>query len=76
MVFGDSRLLIQAIIRKNRPSHIHLAQIYQKIRMLSKKFQTIRFFHVLRGLNKLADKAANEGTLLGRGILHMDGVET
>ena len=76
MVFGDSHLLIQAIIRKNRPSHIHLAQIYQKIRMLSKNFKTIRFFHILRGLNKLADKAANEGTLLGRGILHMDGVET
>ena len=76
MVFGDSRLLIQAIIRKNRPSHIHLAQIFQQNRMLSKNFQTIKFYHVLRGLNTLADKAVNEGTLLGRGILHMDGVET
>ena len=74
-VFGDSRLLIQALIGKKRPSQLKLALIYQKIRLLSKKFQTIRFFHVLRGLNSLADKAANRGTLLGRGILLKDGVE-
>ena len=76
MVFDDSRLLIQAIIRKKRPSHLQLAQIFQKIHLLCNNFQTIRFFHVLRGLNSLADNAANDGTLLGRGILHMDGVET
>ena len=73
-VYGDSRLLIQAL-REKRPSHLQLAQIYQKICLLSKKFQSIRFFHVLRALNSMADKAANQGTLLGRGILHKDGVD-
>ena len=74
-VFGDSRLLIQAIIKKKRPSQINLAQIYQKIRLLSKKFQTISYFHVLHGLNALANREANQETLLGRGILLIDGVE-
>ena len=74
-VFGDSRLLIQAIIKKKRPSQINLAQIYQKIRLLRKKIQTISYFHVLRGLNALADRESNQGTLLGRGILLIDGVE-
>ena len=74
-VFGDSRLLIHALIRKKHPSQLKLAQIYQKIRLLSKNFQTIRFFHVLHGLNSLADKEANRGSLLGRGILIKDGFE-
>ena len=74
-VFGDSRLLIQAIIKEKCPSQINLAQIYQKIRLLSKNFQTINYFHVLRGLNALADREANQGTLLGIGILLIDGVE-
>ena len=37
-VFGDSHLLIQAVTRKKHPTHIKLAQIYQKIQILSKKF--------------------------------------
>ena len=37
-VFGESRLLIQALTRKKRPTHIKLAQIYQKIQILSKNF--------------------------------------
>ena len=75
LVFGDSRLLIQAITNKKRPSHLQLAQILQRIRLLCKNFQSISFFHILRNLNSMADKAANDGSLLGRGILHMDGME-
>ena len=76
IVFSDSCLLIQAIIKKKCPTQLQLAQIFHKIRLLCNSFHSIRFFHVLRGLNSLADSAANEGTLLGRGNLHMDGVET
>ena len=51
LVFGDSPLLINALIKKKSPSHLKLGQIYQKILHLSNKFQAIRFYHVLRGLN-------------------------
>ena len=76
MVFGDSRLLIQALIKKKRPSQLKLALIFQKIRLLIKKIMSIIFYHVLRGLNSLVDKEANKGTLLSRGILQKDGIET
>ena len=68
-------MLILALNRKNQPAHLKLAQVYQKIRSLSKKFQTIEFYHVLRALNSVADKAASYGTLLGRGVLVNDGFE-
>jgi len=76
LVFGDSRLLIQALASKKRPTHLILATIYQKIQSLCKTFHTIRFYHVLRGLNSKADKEANNGTLLSRGVLNMDGIES
>ena len=75
-VFGDSRMLIQALINKKRPPKLKLALIYQKIQLLSQKFQSIKFYHVLRGLNSLADNEANKGSLLSRGILIVDGLES
>ena len=75
-VFGDSRMLIQALIKKKRPSQIKLALLYQKIQLILKSFRSISFYHVLRGLNTLADREANRGVLQGRGMLHLDGSET
>lgn len=75
-VFGDSRILIQALTTKRRPSHLKMALTYQKILLLTKKFQTIRFLHVLRGMNSLADREANRGTLLGRSTLQVDGIDS
>jgi len=75
-VFGDSRMLIQALINKKRPDHLKLALLYRKIQMTCKKFHSIRFYHILRGLNKLADKEANKGALLSRGTLNVDGKDT
>ena len=76
LVFWDSRLLIQDINKKKHPSQLQLAQIFHKIHLICKSFLSIGFYHVLRDLNSLADCAANEGTLLGRGLLHMDEVES
>ena len=68
-------MLIQALINKKHPSQLNLALIYQKILQLSQKFHSINFYHVLCGLNALADIEANKGVLLSRGILNVDGVE-
>ena len=76
VVFGDSRLLIQALIRKKLPSQLKLALIFQKIQLLIKRFVSIKFYHVLRGLNSLADGEANKGSLLSRGSLQIDGTAT
>ena len=70
-VFGDSRLLINALITKKSPSHIKLRHIFQKILHLCKYFQNIRFHHVL---NMQADKEANSGAALDQSILCIDGI--
>ena len=75
VVFGNSRMLIQALINQKRPSQLKLALIYQKIRQLSQSFHSISFYHILCGLNHLADIEANKGALLNRGILEVDGLE-
>ena len=72
-VFGDSRLLISALINKKSPPHIKLWHIFQKILQLSKYFQNIKYFHVLRVLNMQADKEANSGAALDQSILIIDG---
>ena len=75
LVFGDFRMLIQAISNKKRPSNVQLAQIMKRIRTLYDDFHSINFYHILRNMNSMADKAANEGASLSRGILHIDGIE-
>ena len=73
IVFGDSRILIKALITKKVPHHIKLSHIYHKILHLSRYFQNIRYFHVIHALNEQADKQANKGVTLAQGILCTDG---
>eukprot|EP00253_Pinus_taeda_P012315 PITA_12315 len=65
-VFGDSRLIIQAMLRPKNSHQIQLASIIKKIRLLLPKFTKISFFHILRNLNSLADNEANLGVLCSR----------
>ena len=46
-VFGDSKLVVQAMHMKSSPSSLQMNRIYHKIMILAGKFQTISFFHVL-----------------------------
>jgi ribonuclease HI len=75
-VFGDSKLVVQAMCTKKRPSSLQMNRIYQKIRILTGKFQTIRFFHVLRHLNKEADHEANLPSLLSRSTISVNGIDS
>ena len=63
-VFGDSRLIIQAANSKRNPAQVHLSTILKKVKLMRSKFQKIRFFHILRNLNSMADLEANNGTFL------------
>ena len=74
-VFGDSIIVVQAICTKSRPSSLHMKRIFQKIQILAGKFQSIRFFHILRHLNSIADLEANHATTLSRGTLSENGTE-
>jgi ribonuclease HI len=67
-VFGDSRIIIQALSSKNLTSHMRLRQILKKIKLLMTTFQSIQLFHILRELNGEADKEANKAVLLSKGF--------
>eukprot|EP00253_Pinus_taeda_P015908 PITA_15908 len=62
-VFGDSRLIIQALLFPKTPHQVHLASIIKKIRLLLPKFNKIAFYHILRTLNGQADLEPNMGSL-------------
>ena len=76
VVFGDSKLIIQALKTKKLPTNIYLISILKKILLSVSKFREIIFFHVLHGLNEQADLEANKATLLRRSVLVVNGRES
>ena len=75
-VFGDSRIVVQAICTKSCPTSLPLKRIFQKILSLAGKFQSISFFHILRHLNSIADLEANHAMLLSMGTITENGNES
>ena len=53
MVFGDSRVIIQAMNGGRRSDNIRIARLIRRIRSKIKLFRKVYFFHILRGLNDL-----------------------
>ena len=76
VVFGDSKLIIQAMRSKKLPSNIFLISILKKILLSVAKFKEIIFFHVLRGLNEQEDLEANKAALLDRSVLVVNGKDS
>jgi len=72
-IFGDSRLIIKAVHTKKVPSDIYLGQIFKKICLLLSQFRNYKAQHVLRNLNSLADAEANQGVLLNKSQLSVNG---
>ena len=65
MVFGDSRLIIQAMNNRKKCNNNRTARLIRRIRSNIKLFRSVRFLHILRNLNGLADTAANKSIALG-----------
>ena len=65
LVFGDSRVIIQALNGGSRDKNGRLARMINRIRSKVKKFKKIKFYHILRGLNALAVQAANNSIAVG-----------
>jgi len=58
---ADSRLLIEQLRGKFRVKNPTLQVLHAEAREQMRRFVRVRLVHVPRELNKLADKAANEG---------------
>ena len=65
MVFGDSRVIFQALNGGRRGKNGIIARLINRIRSKVKAFKKIIFYHILRGLNVLADLAANSSIAAG-----------
>ena len=69
MVFGDSRLVIQALNGGGRGKNKGTTRLINRIRTKTRLFRKVTFYHILRELNVLADKAANKSILIGQNDL-------
>ena len=76
IVMGDSRIVIQAIVEKALPNHMHLRQLIKKIQILAHYFHKIDFYHILHTHNKEADLDVNVGTTLNFDSLLINGNQT
>lgn len=52
-----------------------LAHYYRKISFQLKAFEEVKFYHVLRNLNQIADSEANAGASLSKGFIIVNGNE-
>ncbi len=59
-VFGDSELVIRQLSRIYKVKNVRLKEIYDMIKEYERRFETIKYFHVYREHNAVADRLANE----------------
>lgn len=75
-VFGDSQIIIKAIVSNSLALDLKLARLIVRIKGLENTFQKLNFYHVLRTNNKEADIEANKVSLLSAGITMKDEEES
>jgi len=59
VVFGDSQIIINAMVNKPSPSDLRLSRLLSRINTLTSSFQKLEFLHIKRENNKEADAEAN-----------------
>ena len=64
-VFGDSRIIIRALNEGIRSKNDRLTRMLKRIRIMIKSFSKKNTFHILRNLNGMVDKAANNSMAVG-----------
>ena len=72
IVFGDSRLIIQALNGASQSRNMRLDRMIRRAKSLTKSFRKVEFFHILRELNDLVDKAANKAMGLSKNELSVN----
>ena len=60
MVFGDYRIIIQAMNGGRKNDNIRIDRLTRRIRSITKLFRKVCFYHILRDRNALVDTAANK----------------
>lgn len=73
-VIGDSRIIIQAMVKRSKTQSIKLNNLLDKIWLILRNLNSCHFYHVLRDQNRSADKEANQGVLLEARALSVNGI--
>ena len=74
MVFGDSRLVIQAMNGDGSGKNEGTARLINRIKTKARWFKKITFHHILRELNAQADKVANKSIMIGQNELVVNSI--
>jgi len=75
-IYGDSAVVISSMVQKRDPLNVCLQQTLSRCQSLAHHVKDLRFHHVLRSLNKDADKQANKACARPQGSLVCNGAET
>eukprot|EP00253_Pinus_taeda_P029799 PITA_29799 len=59
MIFGDSAIITRLMVHNQSSPNCNLQQIINRTKILLRNFEDIKFYHILRTLNKQADIRAN-----------------
>ena len=69
LVFGDSEVLIKALISEKELKDLVLNKLLTRLKRILREVPSVQFYHILRGLNKEADILANIGSTLQIGMI-------
>eukprot|EP00253_Pinus_taeda_P024699 PITA_24699 len=72
-VFRDSEILIKKLIKEEYFNNVGLNKILDRLKTVLQSFDSCKFYHILRNSNKEADRMANLGSTLNKGILNVNG---
>ena len=72
LIFGDSELLIKTMVNKNGLKDPVLNKHLSRMNRILKDFPSVQIFHILKGLNKEADRLANIGCTLQDGMISIN----
>lgn len=76
LVIGDSRILIEAMVKNSPSNFATLNHHFQKIRKLASLFHSVTYYHMLRELNAMANECANYKEHMIYSGLNIDDVTT
>lgn len=74
IIFGDSAIIIRLMVQRQSSPNALLQQINSRNQILHDMMEEARYYHILRGLNKDADKHANKACDRPKGNLSCNNI--
>jgi len=72
LIIGDSELLIKTLAKKEKLKDPILNKQLSRVNRILKDLCSVRIYHILRGLNKDADRLENIGCTLQEGMISIN----